>query len=212
VARLRIFNPDGSEAELSGNGAREAIMYLRRSGATDADEFSIQTAAGPIRPTILSETTCRVDMGKARLLGTGEVAGRAFQQLSVGNPQCAIRIATLAELERLDLPAIGPPIEHDPRFPNRTNVSFWCETRETAIRARIFERGVGETRSSGTGACGAAVAFVLQGGRSPVTVQLDGGELTVGIAEDLRIDLTGWAVQIYRGELSAELLAELRRG
>jgi diaminopimelate epimerase len=201
VARLRIFNPDGSEAELSGNGAREAIMYLRRSGATDADEFSIQTAAGPIRPTILSETTCRVDMGNATLEGGGEIAGREFQHISVGNPQTAIRIATLEELDRLDLPAIGPPIENDPRFPNRTNVSFWCETGEDAIRARIFERGVGETQSSGTGACGAAVAFVLLGGRSPVTVALDGGELTVGVGEDLRIDLTGWAVPVYRGEL-----------
>jgi diaminopimelate epimerase len=201
VARLRIFNPDGTEAELSGNGAREAIMYLRRSGATDQDEFSIQTAAGPIRPTILSDTTCRVDMGKARLQGTGEAGGFAFQSIAVGNPQCAIRIASLEELEQLDLPVIGPPIEHDPQFPNRTNVSFWCPTGERSIRARVFERGVGETQSSGTGASGAAVAFVLQGGTSPVTVALDGGELTVGVGDDLRIDLTGWAVPVYRGEL-----------
>ena len=67
VARLRIFNPDGSEAELSGNGARQAILYLRRAGWTDARQFSIQTAAGEIRPTILSDTTCRVDMGRASL-------------------------------------------------------------------------------------------------------------------------------------------------
>jgi diaminopimelate epimerase len=176
-------------------------MYLRRTGATDADEFSIQTKAGAIRPTILSETTCRVDMGQARPVSTGEVAGRAFRHISVGNPQTAIRIATLEELERLDLTAIGPAIEHDPRFPNRTNVSFWCATGDDAIRARIFERGVGETQSSGTGACGAAVAFVLEGGRSPVNVQLDGGLLTVGVGADLRIDLTGWAVPVYRGEL-----------
>ena len=101
VARLRIFNPDGSEAELSGNGAREAILYLRRRGWTDRDEFSIETAAGEIRPTILGPTTCRVDMGRARLRsdafpsggpdGTGEVAGRRFQHVHVGNPQCAIR-------------------------------------------------------------------------------------------------------------------------
>src|ERR687894_559986 len=67
VARLRIFNPDGSEAELSGNGAREAILYLRRAGWTDADQFSIQTAAGEIRPTITGPDTCTVDMGRARL-------------------------------------------------------------------------------------------------------------------------------------------------
>jgi diaminopimelate epimerase len=222
VARLRIFNPDGSEAELSGNGAREAIMYLRRAGWTDQDRFSIQTAAGEIRPTILSPTTCRVDMGRARLQskhfpsggpdGTGEVAGRRFQHVHIGNPQCAIRIGSLDELAALDLPAIGPAIEHDPQFPNRTNVSFWCPARGNEIRARIFERGVGETRSSGTGACGAAVAFVLQGGAVPVTVRLDGGELEVDVDEELRVDLTGWAVPVYRGEFSAELVAALERG
>ena len=220
VARLRIFNPDGSEAELSGNGAREAIMYLRRAGWTDQDQFSIQTAAGEIRPTILGPTTCRVDMGRARLRsddfpaggadGTGEVAGRRFQHVHIGNPQCAIRVAGPDELAALDLPAIGPAIEHDPQFPNRTNVSFWCPAGRDAIRARIFERGVGETRSSGTGACGAAVAFVLQGGDSPVTVLLDGGELEVDVDESLHVDLTGWAVPVYRGVLSDELLEDLR--
>jgi len=219
VARLRIFNPDGSEAELSGNGAREAILYLRRAGWTEQDEFSIQTAAGEIRPTILGPATCRVDMGRARLRsehfpdggedGVGEVAGQRFQHVAIGNPQCAIRVASLDELEALDLPEIGPPIEHDPQFPNRTNVSWWCETGERSIRARIFERGVGETRSSGTGACGAAVAFALRGGDSPVTVQLDGGELEVDVDESLHVDLTGWAVPVYRGELSEELLADL---
>jgi diaminopimelate epimerase len=220
VARLRIFNPDGSEAELSGNGAREAILYLRRAGWTEQDQFSIQTAAGEIRPTILGPATCRVDMGRARLRsddfpaggpdGTGEVVGRRFQHVHIGNPQCAIRVPDLDELAALDLPAIGPAIEHDPRFPNRTNVSFWCPVAPNAIRARIFERGVGETQSSGTGACGAAVAFTLQGGDAPVTVRLDGGELEVDVDESLRIDLTGWAVPVYRGVLSDELVEQLR--
>jgi diaminopimelate epimerase len=220
VARLRIFNPDGSEAELSGNGAREAIMYLRRAGWTDQDQFSIQTVAGEIRPTILDATTCRVDMGRARLRsehfpaggpdGTGEVAGHAFQHVHIGNPQCAIRVADLGELAALDLTAIGPAIEHDPQFPNRTNVSFWCPVGPAAIRARIFERGVGETQSSGTGACGAAVAFALGGGDAPVTVQLDGGELEVDVDESLHVNLTGWAVPVYRGALSEELLSDLR--
>ena len=219
VARLRIFNPDGSEAELSGNGAREAILYLRRAGWTDATTFSIQTAAGEIRPTVTGPTTCRVDMGRARLRspaypdggpdGTGEVEGWAFQHVSVGNPQCAIRVADRAELEALDLPAIGPAIEHAPRFPQRTNVSFWTELGADRIRARIFERGVGETMSSGTGATGAAVAHVLRGGDSPVTVVLDGGELEVEVGEDLHVDLTGWAEPVYAGELSAEFLARL---
>jgi len=218
VARLRIFNPDGSEAELSGNGAREAILYLRRNGWTEADTFSIETAAGEIRPTITGPTTCRVDMGRAALTskdypggppdGTGQVGDWRFQHVSIGNPQCAIRVE---DPDHLDLAAIGPGIERAPIFPNRTNVSFWRELAPGTIRARIFERGVGETLASGTGACGAAVAHVLRGGDSPVTVRLDGGELLVDVDETLHVDLTGWAVPVYAGELSAELLAELEQ-
>src|SRR5437588_79805 len=133
AARLRIFNPDGSEAELSGNGARQAILYLRRNGGVDSD-----------------------------------------------------------------------------LFPNRTNVSFWRRDSDREITARIFERGVGETMASGTGAAGAAVAAVLRGLDSPVTVHLDGGDLEVDVGEDLHVDLTGWAVPVYSGELAAELLEDLR--
>jgi diaminopimelate epimerase len=211
VARLRIFNPDGSEAELSGNGARQAILYLRHRGWTDADTFSIQTIAGEIRPTITGPTTCRVDMGRAALTskdypggpsdGTGSVAGYDFQHVSIGNPQCSIRIPARDELEALDLQQLGPTIEHAPLFPNRTNASFWTELAPGTIRARIFERGAGETLSSGTGACGAAVAHVLRGGDSPVTVVLDGGELEVDVDESLHVDLTGWAVPVFAGEL-----------
>src|SRR4051794_21242119 len=156
VARLRIFNPDGSEAELSGNGAREAILYLRRNGWTDSDSFSIQTAAGEIRPRITGPTTCTVDMGRAKLSskdfpsggddGTGSLtaAGRdlSFQHVSIGNPQCAIEAAP-GQLEDLDLAIRGPPIETSDLFPNRTNVSFWRRDSDTEITARIFERGVG---------------------------------------------------------------------
>jgi diaminopimelate epimerase len=221
VARLRIFNPDGSEAELSGNGAREAILYLRRAGWTDASTFSIQTAAGEIRPTITGETTCTVDMGRATLrsrdfpsggddgTGTLEAGGREwrFQHVSIGNPQCAILVED--GLEELALPEIGPAIERHELFPNRTNVSFAREVAPGVVRARIFERGVGETMSSGTGAAGAAVAYVVRGGDGPVTVRLDGGELEVEVDEDLHVNLTGWAVPVYRGELSADFLKEL---
>jgi diaminopimelate epimerase len=200
VARLRIFNADGSEAELSGNGAREAILYLYRRGWTDARQFSIQTIGGEIRPTILDERTCRVDMGRALLGEEAVVAGRRGQEVIIGNPQFAVRMETLDALEALDLAAEGPPIEHAPRFSNRTNVSFWTEDGPDAIRARIFERGVGETQASGTGSIGAAVAHVLRGGDSPVTVRLDGGELTVDVGEDLHIDLTGWAEPVFAGE------------
>jgi diaminopimelate epimerase len=223
VARLRIFNPDGSEAELSGNGAREAVLYLRRRGWTDADTFTIETAAGDIRPRIVSETECAVDMGRARLQSadfpsggsdgrgalTAAGAGWRFQHVQVGNPQCAIRVEDVAELSRLDLNAIGPGIEHHELFPNRTNVSWFTELGPGRIRARIFERGVGETTASGTGACGAAVAYVIDGGPSPVTVVLDGGELDVEVSGDLDIKLTGWAVPVYRGILAEAFVKEL---
>jgi diaminopimelate epimerase len=248
VADLRIFNPDGSEAELSGNGAREAILYLRRRGWTDRDEFAIGTAAGEIRPRIIGENTCRVDMGRASLTskdfpdgpadGVGElVVGNAsgletwrFRHVSIGNPQCAIAIDDMETLAILDLEAIGPEIEGHPRFPNRTNVSWYTElddgdppTRPARIRARIYERGVGETLSSGTGATGAAVAYALDKrgetngeqrahGRvtEMITVVLDGGELDVEVGDELHVNLTGWARPVYEGRLSDELISELK--
>jgi diaminopimelate epimerase len=223
VARLRIFNPDGSEAELSGNGAREAVLYLRRRGWTSAETFSIQTAAGEIRPTITSETTCKVAMGRARLRssdypagaedGLGELtaSGRTwhFQHVQVGNPQCAIRIDSEAELDALELTAIGPAIEYHELFPHRTNVSWYAELAPARIRARVFERGAGETSASGTGATGAAIAHVLAGGNPTVTVVLDGGELEVEVGADLQVNLSGWAVPVFRGVLADHLIKEL---
>ena len=220
VAELRIFNRDGSEAELSGNGAREAVLYLRRSGWTDEDEFAILTRAGEIRPTITGPDTATLAMGKASVAspaypsggadGTGTVAagGREwhFQHVSIGNPQCVIDAGE--ELESLDLGAIGPPIESSELFPNRTNVSF-VRVGGSTVRARIFERGVGETLSSGTGASGAAVAAFLRGASSPITVSLDGGELTVEVTDDLDVRLTGAASPVYRGELSRDLAEAL---
>ena len=223
VAKLRVFNPDGSEAEISGNGVRQAVMYLRRSGWTEEDTFSIRTAAGEVRPRITGEKTCTVDMGRARLrsddypsgpddgTGTLTAAGQEFhfQHVQVGNPQCAIEVGD--ELERLDLWRYGPDIELNSLFPNRTNVSFWRRDSDHEITARVFERGAGETMSSGTGATGAAVAAVIKGLDSPVIVHLDGGDLEVEVGEDLHIDLTGWAVPVYSGRLSDEFLEELRR-
>jgi diaminopimelate epimerase len=222
VAELRIFNPDGSEAELSGNGAREAVLYLRRSGWTDAERFTILTKAGPITPTIRSEREASLEMGRGSTIsddyptgaedGRGEVvaAGRswAFQHVSIGNPQCAIELGD--ELESLDLSAIGPEIENSPLFPNRTNVSFYRVDGDR-VRARIFERGVGETLASGTGASGAAVAAHLSGAPAALTVELDGGPLEVEIGDDLAVRLTGWAEPIFTGELTAEMLRTLER-
>ncbi len=220
VAELRIFNPDGSEAELSGNGARQAVLYLRRAGWTDEDEFAILTQAGEIRPTILAPDTAALAMGRASVVsddypaggddGAGTVAagGREwrFQHVSIGNPQCVVEVG--AEVEEIDIGAIGPEIESSALFPNRTNVSFTSIDGST-VRARIFERGVGETLSSGTGASGAAVVAVIGGAASPITVKLDGGDLTVEVSEELDVRLTGTAEPVYEGKLSPELVRAL---
>jgi diaminopimelate epimerase len=223
LAQLRVFNPDGSEAEVSGNGAREAVLYMRRTGWATDDVFTINTAAGELRPRITSSTTCTVQMGRARVRsadypsgpedGTGALSagGREwrFQHVQVGNPQCSIRVADEAELASLDLGSLGPQIERNELFPNRTNVSWFATLAPERIRVRVFERGAGETSSSGTGAIGAAVTHVLHGGRSPVAVMLDGGQLEVEVGEELDVILTGSAAPVYRGALADEFITEL---
>jgi diaminopimelate epimerase len=228
VATLDIYNADGSEAELSGNGARQAILYLRRRGWTDRDEFAIATAAGEIRPKITGPTTCRVDMGCASLSSKDYPRGSAdgigelhvgertwhFQHVSIGNPQCAIYMTDSEQFGALRLDAIGPHIESHHDFPNRTNVSWYEDSGGGRIFARIFERGVGETLSSGTGAIGAAVAHIVRGGKTKadgsVTVVMDGGELEVEVQEDLHVHLTGWARPVFEGRLSDEFVEELK--
>lgn len=222
VAALRIFNPDGSEAELSGNGVRQAVLYLRRSGWIAEDRFTVETAAGPVTPELTGPTSATVGMGRAKTSspafpdgspdgrGTLNAGGRewSFQHVSIGNPQCAIRVDE--GLDDLDLGEVGAAIETNPIFPQRTNVSFFSVDGQT-VRARIFERGVGETLSSGTGAVGAAVAAHLDGAPAPLTVHLDGGELTVEIGPELEIRLSGEAEPVFAGQFSAELVARLRQ-
>jgi diaminopimelate epimerase len=222
VADLRIFNPDGSEAELSGNGAREAALYLRRAGWTEADEFEISTAAGLVRPRITGPGTVSMDLGRASLAspdypsggpdGRGELeaGGRTwrFQHVNVGNPQCVIDAG--GEVEEIDLREVGRRVEKNELFPNRTNVSF-VRLDAPTVRARIFERGAGETLASGTGASGAAVAAHLAGAPSPIRVRMDGGELEVEVSGELDVTLTGTAAPVYAGELAAEFVSELAK-
>ena len=158
MAEVRIYNPDGSEAELSGNGVRQAVMYLHRAGWTEHDSFSVRTAAGEIRPRIRGEL-CTMDMGRAAARPRTSPAGRrrlghahrggpefSFQFVRPGIPNARSRMED--GLEELDLSRYGPEIERHELFPNRTNVSFWRSTAADRIRARIFERGVGETMAS----------------------------------------------------------------
>jgi diaminopimelate epimerase len=220
VASVRIFNPDGSEAELSGNGVRQAVLYLDRANAGGQETFCVLTKAGRIEATVTGRDVATLEMGRASVAsadypggppdgrGTVEAGGRewSFQHVSIGNPQCVIDAGD--ELEELDLVSVGPEIEHAGLFPNRTNVSF-IRIDGSTVRARIFERGVGETSASGTGASGAAVAAFLRGASSPITVRLDGGELEVEITDELDVRLTGTAWRVYRGEISGDLAQEL---
>ena len=224
VARLTIFNPDGSEAELSGNGAREAILYLRHRGWTDSDVFSIETAAGEIRPTITGPTTCRVDMGRAKLTskdypggaddGRGEIGtpGRLwpFQHVSIGNPQCSMRVDSIDELDALDLPALGPfdrgqravPEPHERLLVRRAGAGPHPRAHLRARRRRdALLRHRRDRRRDRARAARAATRRV--------TVVLDGGELTVEVGEDLHVNLTGWAVPVFAGTLSDDFLKEL---
>ena len=185
-ADLTIWNADGSQAELSGNGSRQAI-----GRATTA---SSQYPGGPAD-------------GRGEFDFDGVTV--QYQFVSVGNPQCAFELQSPELLDGLDLGRLGPQVENDPRFPDRTNVSWWAPVGEGRIRARIFERGVGETASSGTGASGAAVASVLAGGSSPVTVVLDGGELVVEIDDAMSIELSGTASCAEKIRVGPDLLERL---
>ena len=190
VADLRIFNPDGSEAELSGNGAREAILYLRRRGWTDRDEFSIGTAAGEIRPDDHRPRRAASTWAMRRSAPATSPPGRptaspsalddvAAERRLSGLParldrQPAVRDPRRDpdELELLDLALLGPPIEAHALFPNRTNVSWYAELDRTAPTARGSARasssaGWGRRCPPAPAPCGAAVAYLLAGRTRP---------------------------------------------
>ncbi len=219
-AELTIWNADVSQAELSGNGSRQAFLYLRASCWTDSNSLAINTPAGVITAELTGPDSATVSIGRATTsssqfpsgpddgLSEIEIDGETvpFQFVSVGNPQCAFEVASVALLDAMALDQIGPLVENDARFPGRTNVSWWTVLGDGRIRARIFERGVGETASSGTGAAGAAVASVIAGGSSPVTVVLDGGELVVVVGEQMAVELSGTANCVEQLRLSDELV------
>ena len=224
VAALRIFNPDGSEAELSGNGVREAVMYLRRSGWADSDSFSISTAAGEVRPRITGAATCTVDMGRARLHapdfpsggadGTGIAHGRrarAGVPVRVDRATRSARSRWGRTWSSWTSPGSARRSRATSCFPTApTSRSGGSEGDGRHQGADLRARGGGDhvlrhgrdRRRGGGGAAGAD---------SPVTVRLDGGELEVEVGEDLHVDLTGWAVPVYAGELSDEFLEVLKR-
>lgn len=208
-AEIVIWNPDGSTAELSGNGTRIAARWLaRRSGA---DEVVVAVGPREVRARMRGGHEVETDMGPVEVGPTEalDVDGTSleFTPVSVGNPHAVIR----RDPERAELLRLGPLVENHRRFPARTNVQLVRVDSPSETTVGVWERGAGETLSSGTSAVAVAGASVANGWcESPVTVHLAGGDLLVELDERLHARLTGPAQEICRGEVSEELLAEVR--
>jgi diaminopimelate epimerase len=207
-AEIVIWNPDGSTAELSGNGTRIAARWLaRRSGA---DEVVVAVGPRDVRARLRGGLEVEMEIGPVEV-GPPEaldVDGTSleFTPVSVGNPHAVIR----RDPDRADLLRLGPLVEKHSRFPARTNVQLVRVDSRSEATVGVWERGAGETLSSGTSAVAVAGASVANGWcESPVTVHLAGGDLLVELDERLHARLTGPAQEICRGEVSEELLAEV---
>ena len=237
---LRIWNPDGSEAETSGNGLRIFACYLRATGRTQKKAFTVETPGGMVRVETQHDsagavgeagTICgaTVHMGRAKFSPEAlpctleideliaqpiDVAGETltFTGVSVGNPHCVVFHLRSQRWQpesddllwrRIDLLRIGPALETHPIFPNRTNVQLAETTGPDSIRILIWERGAGETQSSGSSACAAASTAVRLGlVTSPVTVESPGGALLVDVDEGFNLKLTGPVAEVAQGTLS----------
>ena len=180
---IAIWNPDGSRAEMSGNGTRIAACWVaERTGASDV---AVRVGSREVKARMLGDTLVEQDMGEVAVSTPEEVAGITLTAVDVGNPHAVV------EGDPAELPHIGPMLEVHERFPRRTNVQVARRAADGAIEARVWERGAGETAASGSSAVAIAAAF----GDSPVTIRFPGGELTVRF-ENGRAFLTGPAVRV----------------
>ena len=197
------LNSDGSPSEMCGNGLRCLARYAADRGVAGGPALTVATGAGVKKVVLFEDGSSRVDMGAPRLGGGVEVGGFRFVRVSTGNPHAVAFLKSAAEVEELDLPAVGPPIEKDAVFPERTNVEFGFARGGHDVRMRIWERGAGETLASGSGSCAVAVAAIAQDlAQSPVNVYLDGGIVEVEWSgEDEPAYMKGPAQYICSGEL-----------
>lgn len=205
-ASIRLFNADGSEAEISGNGTRCAAAFLLDSGLVEGGEVRIATGAGVKHLRVIERSGLafsfemrmglpKVEDGQLRFPLPLASGPREVTALNVGNPQCAVFVDSF----QFDWRALGAEIEAHPFFPNRTNVSFVRPVDEHTLEVRFYERGVGETMSSGTGSTGAAAAAILRGvAASPVRILTPAGPIDLRWDED--IYLTGPAEIVAGGE------------
>lgn len=217
---MRIFNSDGSEPEMCGNGIRCLAQFIADLEGADAKpEYRIHTLAGVIIPKIEGEGKVKVDMGMPQLLAAQipttlaeaeqkaiAVPLQAAEQswevtcVSMGNPHC---ITFVEDVAAIPLEAIGPQFEHHPAFPQRTNTEFIQVVRPDYLKMRVWERGAGVTLACGTGACAAVVAGVLTGkSDARATVELPGGCLEIEWSQqDQRVYMTGPAERVFRGKI-----------
>ncbi|HET9575991.1 MAG TPA: diaminopimelate epimerase [Nitrospira sp.] len=230
---LRIFNPDGSEAEKSGNGLRIFARYLHAMGKTRKKRFTVETKGGLVTIDLHLDrqgdaSAVTVEMGRATFKPAAlpctlpadeliqqsiEVAGRSltFTGVSVGNPHCVVFRQATESWSREDLLALGPALEHHAIFPKRTNVQLAIPTGPKELFILIWERGAGETQASGSSSCAAASAAVRLGlVKSPVTVKMPGGTLNINVAQDFSLTMTGPVAEVARGTLSPSFVRSLK--
>jgi len=218
---LRIFNPDASEAEKSGNGLRIFARYLWDKGKVKEDEFTISTLGGKVKAKVYDNgQKVTVDMGQVsfdstKIPVTGvprevineqmQIAGKTikFSAATIGNPHCVILQEDISEAEAKEL---GPLIETEPRFPNKTNVQFMKVLDRLNIQIEIWERGAGYTLTSGSSSsAAAAVAHRLGLCDSNITVHMPGGKIEILISEDYSITMTGPITKVAEGIISEEI-------
>ncbi len=207
--RMRIFNADGSEAMMCGNASRCIGKYLYEKGLTDKTTITLETLSGikilKLHPDEAGQVnSVTVDMGKPmdiRRVDLGAEGGFASGiAVSMGNPHLVILVK---DVMQVDLPVVGPILEHHPLFPNRVNVEFAQIKDRSNIRMRVWERGSGITQACGTGACATAVAAAFSGQCDRDTcIEMDGGKLRIEWEEASgTVQMTGPAVTVFEGEI-----------
>ncbi len=229
---LRIYNPDGSEAEKSGNGLRIFARYLHATGQVQKQQFTIETEGGLVRVELhLDEhgdaSAATVEMGRATFAPPAlpctlkaeelvaqpiDVHGQSltFTGVSVGNPHCIIFREQGEQWTEDELRSLGPALENHPLFPRRTNVQLAVPVGRYAIYILIWERGAGPTQASGSSACAAASAAVRLGlVKSPVVVEAPGGALYIDVGANYDLTMKGPVAEVARGAFSPSFLRSL---
>jgi diaminopimelate epimerase len=220
--RMQIYDTDGSEVEMCGNGIRCVLKYLRDTGHTRADSVRVETLAGIVTPRLAGDGLVRVDMGAPvlapakipTLLGADggpvldvdlAVDGERLQvsSVSMGNPHCVLFVD---DVDSAPVTTLGPKIEHHAAFPNRVNVEFVQLAGAQRVRQRTWERGTGETLACGSGACAVGVVTMLRGkASSPLAIDLRGGTLTIEWAgPGQSVFMTGPAATVFTGEIEID--------